>query len=428
MSQHQLLERDAGAEAQRARAQASDRAGGDLDHVHAVTVTVEVQPQLRVYGPLHEADRRAGTCGDDLGATQRLGRQARRRDVDGLLEVGTDERVGLVEHREHGELAVAQQPLDRDLDAGHVLLDQQRPVADHPDAARRRPRRVDVVGADHALAAGAVDRLHHPGEREVGRVGQGRRRVGAIGHDERRLGHLGRAQGPAHRRLVAGGRHRVGRVVREAQALAGGRGHHHAAVVDRHDRVHTSAVVQRHDQLRSGLRLVERHHEGPLGASFEEEGHLVRPDHDLDAEPGGGPYEIGCPVGRCGEQEENAQHAPIMVAVTDVLAISPEAQQKVLEVRNSEAEPDTLALWVEVNGEANGAYTYLMEFRPTAELDADVLVERDGDLAIAIPAESIDLLRGATLAFNGGMVMQNPNRPLPPVARVANRPRSRPVG
>jgi Fe/S biogenesis protein NfuA len=111
-----------------------------------------------------------------------------------------------------------------------------------------------------------------------------------------------------------------------------------------------------------------------------------------------------------------------MVAVTDVLTISPEARQTVLQVRNAEPEPESLALWVEVNGEAQGAYTYLMEFRPTAELADDVLVERDDDLAIAIPAESIDLLRGATLGFNGGMVMQNPNRPLPPAARVAARP------
>jgi Fe/S biogenesis protein NfuA len=111
-----------------------------------------------------------------------------------------------------------------------------------------------------------------------------------------------------------------------------------------------------------------------------------------------------------------------MVPVSDVLTISPEAQQKVLDVRNAEADPETLALWIEVNGEANGAYTYLMEFRPTGELDDDVLVERDGELAIAIPAESVDLLRGSTLAFNGGMVMQNPNRPLPPVVRAANRP------
>jgi Fe/S biogenesis protein NfuA len=111
-----------------------------------------------------------------------------------------------------------------------------------------------------------------------------------------------------------------------------------------------------------------------------------------------------------------------MVAVTDVLTISPEAHQKALEVRNSENEPETLALWVEVNGQANGAYTYLMEFRPTAELAGEVLVEHDDDLAIAIPAESVDLLRGATLAFNGGMVMQNPNHPLPPAAQIANRP------
>ncbi|HEU5307958.1 MAG TPA: NifU family protein [Acidimicrobiia bacterium] len=108
--------------------------------------------------------------------------------------------------------------------------------------------------------------------------------------------------------------------------------------------------------------------------------------------------------------------------MSDILAITPDAQQKVLEVRSAESEPETLALWIEVDGEANGAYTYLMEFRPTAELTDDVLVEHEGDVTVAIPSESIELLRGSTLAFNGGMVMQNPNRPLPPVARVANRP------
>jgi Fe/S biogenesis protein NfuA len=113
-----------------------------------------------------------------------------------------------------------------------------------------------------------------------------------------------------------------------------------------------------------------------------------------------------------------------MVPVSDVLTISPEAHQKVLEVRDAERDPQSLALWVEVDGEQNGAYTYLMEFRPTDELGDDVLVERDDDLAVAIPAESVELLRGATLAFNGGMVMQNPNRPLPPAARIANRPQA----
>lgn len=111
-----------------------------------------------------------------------------------------------------------------------------------------------------------------------------------------------------------------------------------------------------------------------------------------------------------------------MVPVSEMLTITPEAHEKVLEVRNAEAEPDSLALWVEVNGEQNGAYTYLMEFRPTAEMGDDVVVEVDDGLPVAIPNDSVELLRGATLAFNGGMVMQNPNRPLPAAARVADRP------
>ncbi len=110
--------------------------------------------------------------------------------------------------------------------------------------------------------------------------------------------------------------------------------------------------------------------------------------------------------------------------MSDLLTISPEAHQKVLDVRNAEAEPEALALWVEVNGEQNGAYTYLMEFRPTADLADDVVIEHDDELAIAIPAASVELLRGATLGFNGGMVMQNPNRPLPPAARIADGPQA----
>jgi Fe/S biogenesis protein NfuA len=111
-----------------------------------------------------------------------------------------------------------------------------------------------------------------------------------------------------------------------------------------------------------------------------------------------------------------------MVAMDQVLTITDEARATVLDVRNAESDPASLALWVEVSGEQAGAYTYLMEFRPTAELGDDVLIQHHDDLSVAIPADSVDLLRGATLEFNGGMVMQNPNRPRPPSARVADRP------
>jgi Fe/S biogenesis protein NfuA len=108
--------------------------------------------------------------------------------------------------------------------------------------------------------------------------------------------------------------------------------------------------------------------------------------------------------------------------MSDLLTITDEARAKVLEVRAAEPDADELALWVEVSGEQAGAYTYLMEFRPTAELDADVVIEHDHDLPVAIPADSVDKLRGATLEFNGGMVMQNPNRPVPESPPILDRP------
>jgi Fe/S biogenesis protein NfuA len=108
--------------------------------------------------------------------------------------------------------------------------------------------------------------------------------------------------------------------------------------------------------------------------------------------------------------------------MSELLTITEEARSKVLEVRASEPDADGLALWVEVNGEQAGAYTYLMEFRPVSEMAADVTVQHHDDLPVAIPAESADKLRGATLEFKGGMVMQNPNRPVPASALVADRP------
>ena len=93
-----------------------------------------------------------------------VGRQARGRDVDRLLEEGAVERVGLVEERQHVQLAVGQQPLQRHLEAGDERLDQEmvslgrarsRRSSSRPrDARERRDELGRVVGADHAAAAG----------------------------------------------------------------------------------------------------------------------------------------------------------------------------------------------------------------------------------------------------------------------------------
>jgi Fe/S biogenesis protein NfuA len=101
-------------------------------------------------------------------------------------------------------------------------------------------------------------------------------------------------------------------------------------------------------------------------------------------------------------------------SASPILSVTDEAMATVHQVRSSEPNPESLVLWVEVSGQQSGAYTYLMEFRTESELDDDVVVQHHDDVSVAMPADSVDRLRGSTLELRGGgMVMQNPNRPLP---------------
>jgi Fe/S biogenesis protein NfuA len=113
-------------------------------------------------------------------------------------------------------------------------------------------------------------------------------------------------------------------------------------------------------------------------------------------------------------------------SVVPMLTITPEALATVLDVRAAEPDPESLVLWVEVSGVQHGAFTYVMEFRAVADLDDDVTLQHHDDLTVAVPADSVDRLRGATLEFSGGgMVMQNPNRPevaSPAISRDPNLP------
>jgi Fe/S biogenesis protein NfuA len=108
--------------------------------------------------------------------------------------------------------------------------------------------------------------------------------------------------------------------------------------------------------------------------------------------------------------------------MSQILTLTDEARAKVLEVRAEETDPASLALWVEVNGEQAGAYTYLMEFRRADELGDGVTVLHHDDVSIAIPDDSVEKLDGAVLDFRGGMVMENPNRPRPASPAMVDRP------
>jgi Fe/S biogenesis protein NfuA len=111
--------------------------------------------------------------------------------------------------------------------------------------------------------------------------------------------------------------------------------------------------------------------------------------------------------------------------ISPILTISDTALEKVLAVRaEEEDESDALALWLEVSGVSGTTYSYDMYFRRLDEAGPSDAVQHGDDLSVVVPGDSVDKIRGATLDLSGGgMVLQNPNRPvLSPAAGVAGRP------
>lgn len=95
-----------------------------------------------------------------------------------------------------------------------------------------------------------------------------------------------------------------------------------------------------------------------------------------------------------------------------ILIVSDEARALVLDARQGEPDPDSLALWVEVSGEAAGSYTYDLWFQATADAGPNEVVQDHDGLTVVIGPSSVDRLRGARLnASDGAMEIDNPNRP-----------------
>ncbi len=106
--------------------------------------------------------------------------------------------------------------------------------------------------------------------------------------------------------------------------------------------------------------------------------------------------------------------------IAPVLTITPEARATVLEVLANEAEPESLALWLEVSGESGGAYAYDMYFQAVVDAGEGDVVQPDEQLPVVIPSTSVGRLQGASLDFvtdasgEGGLVVVNPNTPPAP--------------
>ncbi|HVC70813.1 MAG TPA: NifU family protein [Acidimicrobiales bacterium] len=98
-----------------------------------------------------------------------------------------------------------------------------------------------------------------------------------------------------------------------------------------------------------------------------------------------------------------------------VLAVTPGARGVVLEARAQEADADKLALWVEVTGSRDTAYTYDIYFQVAADASEADSLGGDDELKVVVPQSSVARLTGARLDWSdegeGGLVILNPNTP-----------------
>jgi Fe/S biogenesis protein NfuA len=101
----------------------------------------------------------------------------------------------------------------------------------------------------------------------------------------------------------------------------------------------------------------------------------------------------------------------------DVLTLTDEARNVVLDALAAEEGHGALALWVEVTGTMGAGYTYDLYFADVADAPEGAAVGVDGDITIVVPRASVERLRGSRLEFasdgGGGLVLVNPNRPSP---------------
>ena len=83
-------------------------------------------------------------------------------------------------------------------------------------------------------------------------------------------------------------------------------------------------------------------------------------------------------------------------ATENIIAISDEALEQILALREQEAVPD-LHLGLRIAGVGNNGFVYETAFLRSEDVGEDDHVERHGDLPVAIPQDSIDNLSGAEL-------------------------------
>ena len=105
------------------------------------------------------------------------------------------------------------------------------------------------------------------------------------------------------------------------------------------------------------------------------------------------------------------------VQTFEILSLTDEARNVVIDALNNEAQSTDLALYVEVTGTRGAGYSYDLYFSDVADAPEGAAIGEDGGVAIVVPVNSVARLRGSRLEFasegGGGLVLVNPNVPTP---------------
>src|SRR2546425_977217 len=106
-----------------------------------------------------------------------------------------------------------------------------------------------------------------------------------------------------------------------------------------------------------------------------------------------------------------------------ILAITERAGERIRTfLPTGEGEPEQ-AVWVEITGVADDAYTYNLTLLPPSTARPGDAVQRIDDLVVVVGRNDREHLRGATVdwidtATGGGLTVLSPNKPPPPKAPV----------
>jgi Fe/S biogenesis protein NfuA len=103
-----------------------------------------------------------------------------------------------------------------------------------------------------------------------------------------------------------------------------------------------------------------------------------------------------------------------------VLTVTDAAREEILSMRKVETDPESLALRVEILGHTGSEFTYDLTFEPVDSIGEGDELDTSGELAVIVPADSVEELAGATLDHvePTGLIIRNPNRPRPKVVTV----------